>query len=45
MTNFLHALDQRAAIVEESAIELAKIRLRNEAIASKGAPQSRPPNP
>jgi hypothetical protein len=46
MSNFLHALDQRAAIVEESAIELAKIRLRNEAIgASKGAPQSRPPNP
>jgi hypothetical protein len=46
MTNFLRALDQRAAIVEESAIELAKIRLRNEAIgASKGAPPSKPPNP
>jgi hypothetical protein len=46
MTNFLRALDQRAAIVEESAIELAKIRLRNEAVgANKGAPPSRPPNP
>jgi hypothetical protein len=46
MINFLRALDERASIVEEGAIELAKIRLRNEAIgASKGVPQSRPPNP
>jgi hypothetical protein len=46
MINFLGALDKRAAIVEEGAIELAKIRLRNEASGtSKGVPQSRPPNP
>jgi hypothetical protein len=39
MINFLRALDERAAIVEEGAIEMAKIRLRNEAIgASKGVP-------
>jgi hypothetical protein len=39
MSNFLRALDERAAIVEEGAIEMAKIRLRNEAIgASKGVP-------
>jgi hypothetical protein len=45
-TAFLRALDKRAAIVEESAIELAKIRLRNEASgATKGEPQSRLPNP
>jgi hypothetical protein len=46
ITNFLRALDNRAAIVEEEAIELAKIRLRNEAIGvGKVGPQSRPPNP
>ena len=46
IVNFLRALDKRAAIVEESAIELAKIRLQNEARgASKDVPPSRPPNP
>jgi hypothetical protein len=44
MIHFLRALDERAARVEGGAIELAKIRLRSEAI-SKGGPQSRPPNP
>ena len=46
IVNFLRAIDKRAAIVEESAIELAKIRLQNEARgASKDVPPSRPPNP
>jgi hypothetical protein len=44
---FLEALDQRTQIVDEQAVELAKIRLRNEAIAARmGAPpQSGPPKP
>jgi hypothetical protein len=42
---FLQALDQRASIVDESAIELAKTRLRNEAGALKRVPPSKAPTP
>jgi hypothetical protein len=37
---FLQVLDQRAKVVDERAIELAKTRLRNEASARKRMPQS-----
>jgi hypothetical protein len=42
---FLEALDRRAQIVEDEAVELAKIRLRNEAAIRRDAPRSEPPKP
>ena len=41
---FLTALDRRAQIADENAVEQAKTRLRNEA-ASRPAARAEPPRP